>query len=145
MIQRIQTVFLALASGSFFAQFGLPFLSTSNSDQGFFNDLVYNISDNVGLLVVAVLGGLISALAIILYNNRPLQSKITYVAVLLAILLPILAVVLLFQGGYALPVDGNYSYGAGLFLPVISIILLVLAARFINKDENLVRDSDRLR
>ena len=145
MIQRIQTIFLAVASGSFFAQFGLPFLSASNSDKGLFNDLVYNISDNTGLLVVAVLGGLISALAIILFNNRPLQSKITYVAMLLGILLPVLAVVFLVQGGYAFPIEGGYSYGAGLFLPIVSIVLLVLAARFINKDEKLVRDSDRLR
>ena len=145
MIQRIQTIFLALASGSFFAHLGIPFLSKSSSDQGLFNDLVYNVQDNIGLLVVAVLGGIISALAILLFNNRPLQSKITYVAVLLAILLPILAVVFLLQGGYSLPIEENYSYGAGLFMPVVSMILLFLAARFINKDEKLVRDSDRLR
>jgi uncharacterized membrane protein len=64
---------------------------------------------------------------------------------LLGILLPVLAVVFLVQGGYTFPIEGGYSYGAGLFLPIVSIILLVLAARFINKDEKLVRDSDRLR
>jgi hypothetical protein len=34
---------------------------------------------------------------------------------------------------------------AGLFMPALSVLMLILASVFINKDEKLVRSSDRLR
>jgi hypothetical protein len=37
------------------------------------------------------------------------------------------------------------SYQFGIFLPVISLLLLVLASRAIRKDEALVKSADRLR
>ena len=39
----------------------------------------------------------------------------------------------------------EYSLGIGLFLPLLSLILVVMANRSILKDEKLVRSSDRLR
>jgi hypothetical protein len=39
----------------------------------------------------------------------------------------------------------NASYQPGIFLPLISLILIFLASRAIMKDENLVRSADRLR
>lgn len=145
MIQRIQSIFLALASGSFFSQFGLSFAKRSAQDQGFFQDLLYNIQDNTLLLVFTILGGILSLLAIFLFNNRSLQLKLTYGTVVFAVLLPVLAIVLLMNSGYQLTGDSAMSYSAGLFVPILSIVLLVLAGRYIAKDEKLVRDSDRLR
>lgn len=146
MIQRIQSIFLALASGTFFSQFGLSFATRNTQDQGYFQDLMYNIHDDIGLISLTVIGGLISFIAIFFFNNRKLQIRITYLAVICAILLPILAVVMFFQSGATFSDhEPSTTYRAGSFVPVVSIALLTLAARYINKDEKLVSDSNRLR
>ncbi len=145
MIQRIQTIFLALASGSFFSQFGLAFARSTESESGFFADLAYTIHDHIGLLVLTILGGLVSLVAIFLYNNRPLQLRIAYIGIVLAVIVPALALFLFFSTGYKLDDANRINDSAGIYVPLVSILLLALAARFINKDEKLVRSSDRLR
>lgn len=145
MIQRIQSIFLALASGTFFGQFGLAFATSTQSESGFFKDLVYNIHDHVGLLVVTLLGAIASLGAIFLYNNRPLQLRIAYLGIVLAVVLPALALLLFFSSGYKLDATTDVNDSLGIYLPIVSVVLLALAARFINKDEKLVRSSDRLR
>jgi len=42
------------------------------------------------------------------------------------------------------PEDGA-DFGIGFFLPVVALVLNALANRFIQRDERLVRDADRLR
>ncbi len=41
--------------------------------------------------------------------------------------------------------DAGFSYGAGIFFPVISLIFILMANRAIRKDENIVRSADRIR
>jgi hypothetical protein len=40
---------------------------------------------------------------------------------------------------------GTISYSFGSFLPIISAVFAFLAAHFIKKDEQLVRNADRIR
>jgi len=145
MIQRIQTLFLAFASGTFFGQFGLAFATSDKSESGIFADMLYNIHDHVGLLIVTVLGALVSLGAIFLYKNRLLQMRIAYLGIVLAVILPTLALLLFFSAGYKLDSTNAVQDSLGIYLPIVSVFLLALAARFINKDEKLVRSSDRLR
>lgn len=145
MIQRIQSLFLLLCSASFFGLFGLPFATSSVSMPDIFSDMVYNISDNAILLGLCVLGGLVSLGAIFLYNNRELQIKISYVATVLAILLPLTAFLLIYNEGTGGANADKIDDAPGLYLPLVGIIFSVLAARFIRKDENTVRSMDRLR
>ena len=50
--------------------------------------------------------------------------------------------------GVLLPLSGEFQdsqNGIGLFLPVVSVVLLVLANKAIKKDEALIKSIDRLR
>lgn len=145
MIQRIQTIFLALVSGTFAGQFLLPFASSQKTEQVFFEDALYNVQDHIGLLIITGLGILVAMGAIFLYNNRSLQLRLTYVTIVMAILLPILAVWLFFNAGNQMTEGNGVDDGFGLYLPLLGVVFGGLAARFIKKDEKLVKSMDRLR
>jgi hypothetical protein len=145
MIQRIQSIFLLLSGISFFSLFGVPFATSSIAIPNIFNDLVYNIQDSPILLVLCILGGLISIGAIFLFNNRVLQLKLSYLTTVLAILLPLVAMLLVYNEGTFTSSADKISDSFGIYLPILSIVFSILAARFIGKDENTVRGMDRLR
>lgn len=149
MIQRIQTVFLLLAAAAGFGQFALPYLSTEQGNPAAtlpaLSDNVVNPMDNPGLLGLCVLSGIVSVVAIFFFKNRPLQARLAGGAAVAAILLTVLAGFVVFQTVQQLPSGGSTAYGVGLALPVIALIFNWLAAKFIRKDEHLVRSADRLR
>lgn len=145
MIQRLQSIFLFLCGTSFFGLFGVPFADSSVAIPHLFDDNVYNIQDSPILLVLCILGGLISLGAIFLYNNRPLQIKMTYLTTIVAILLPLVAVLLVYNEGTATEKASEINDNFGIYLPIISLVFSILATRFIKKDESTVRSMDRLR
>ncbi|MCY7326910.1 MAG: DUF4293 domain-containing protein [Saprospiraceae bacterium] len=149
MIQRIQSLFLLVASGSIFAQFGLPYLQTPANDPArtvpVLADGVFNPFDNIGILGLTVLAGLASLLAIFLFRNRSLQTRFTIGALLSSGLLLALAGFTAYTTLEALPPGGSAQYQAGLALPVVALLFQWLAGRSIRKDEQLVRSVDRLR
>jgi len=145
MIQRIQSVFLLLCSASFFGLLGVPFATSSVSLPELFSDMVYDVSDNIILLILCILGGIISLGAIFLYNNRGLQLKMSYVATMLSILLPLTAFLLVYNEGTGSANADKIDDAPGLYLPLLGLVFSVLAARFIQKDENTVKSMDRLR
>ena len=149
MIQRIQSIFLLLASGAVFGQFGLPYLETAPNDPSrtmpVLADGVFNPFDNIGLLGLTVLSGLVSFLAIWLYKNRGLQSRLTIGALLSSGLLLALAGFTAYNTLASLPPGGSAHYQAGLALPVVALVFQWLAGRAIGKDERLVKSMDRLR
>lgn len=149
MIQRIQTIFLLIAGAAGFAQFAVPYLSTDTGNPAatlpVLADTVFNPLDNPGLLGLCILGGVVSIFAIFFFKNRPLQARMASGAAAASILLSALAGFVIFQIGQQMPAGGSVQYGIGLGLPVIAMICNWLAARFIRKDEHLVRSADRLR
>ena len=149
MIQRIQSIFLLLASGSIFGQFGLPYLQTPANDPArtlpVLADGVFNPLDNIGLLGLTMLAGLASLLAIFLFRNRSLQTRLTVGALLASGLLLALAGFTAYNTLTSLPPGGSAQYQAGLALPVLALLFQWLAGRSIRKDEQLVRSMDRLR
>jgi hypothetical protein len=98
--------------------------------------------DNLETLLLFGVSGLLSLLTIFLYKNRKLQMRLNGLNISLNILLiGYLAYVLSnLPGGFA-----NSEKGVGLFVPFVSIVLLVIANRFISKDEKLVKSIDRFR
>lgn len=146
MIQRIQSILLLLAAAAVFALFKLPFGSSDGaiSTSALFNDGVFTIQDHVGLLGLFCGAGAIAFITIFLFNNRPLQLKLSRVAIIANVIGIILAIVLFMQDsqtiGAAVPKEE-----LGLGLPILSIIFAAFAIRFINKDEKLVKSMDRLR
>jgi hypothetical protein len=145
MIQRIQSIFLLISSLGFFALFGVPFATSSVAIPQLFADKQYDIQDSPLLLVLCILGGLISSGAIFLFNNRPLQLKLSYIATVLSVLLPVLAILLVLNEGTGAFNADKISDKAGIYLPVVSLIFSILAAKYIRKDDDTVRSMDRLR
>ena len=143
MIQRIQTVYLLLAA---IVAGGLIFvfsLWVQNEISIYVLDLFS--SENVLLKVVpfAFLASAIMAfLTIFLFNNRKLQFVLNRINILINLFL--LGVLLYYL--LLLPGESQISEkGIGVFLPIVSVLLLVLANKAIYKDENLVKSVDRLR
>lgn len=144
MIQRIQSLFLLLSSGAFWIEFALPFATTDVASPGVLSDMVYNIQDSPILLALTVIGGLVTFGAIFLFNNRGLQKRLSYMGVVMAILLPLVAFLLIYneRTGEAL---GDVNDGLGIYPPIIALIFAILAGRAIGKDDKLVKSMDRLR
>ena len=78
MIQRIQSIYLLLATGAFGGQFVLPYLFTDANNPATtlpaMADGILNPFDNFGLLGLTALVVILSFAAIFLYKNFELQS-----------------------------------------------------------------------
>ena len=146
MIQRIQSIFLFLAGGASLGLFGLPFATTPKAIESsmIFGDALYNVNDQMGLSVLFGLAGVLAIIAIFLFRNRGLQSKVSLSALILNIGGLVFAIYYLTQnlteaGKAAI----EFAFG-GVF-PLLSILFCFLAYRFIRKDDKLVKSMDRLR
>jgi len=136
MIQRIQTIYLALAA---MVSAGLNFVFhlwiTMDNVIIFAMDVIY--------ILAAFLGSaLLSLIAIFSFKNRKSQFVMGRLNIILNLIL------LGFFVYQSLNVSGETKVsekGIGMFIPIISIVLLVLANKAIKKDEDLVKSVDRLR
>lgn len=145
MIQRIQSLFLLLASGSFFSEFALPFASTPNKAKAFFSDMLYNVYDHPALMALAGIGGVLALVTIFLFKNRELQKRMGYLLIVLAILLVAVAFLLMMNAGIELNSSLKINDELGLYMPAVAIVMAVMANRFITKDIKIVKSMDRLR
>lgn len=145
MLQRIQTIFLFLAAASFFALFYLPFAKSDVAAGTLLSDNLYSVEDHILLGGLCILGGILSLVAIFLYKNRPLQMRIGYFIIVSAILIVVSAIMLFMNEANTIDGSVNISEGVGIGMPIVTIILVALANRFIKKDQNIVKSMDRLR
>ena len=137
MIQRIQTIYMILALAcSGILPFVFPLWTTSDAKQFFF-------MANTAYSALFGLSVSLSILSILFYKKRQHQFVINRLNMILnLILLGLFVYRSLNLSGEALMVSEK---GIGMFLPIISIIFLVLANKAIKKDEDLVKSVDRLR
>ncbi|GAA4112775.1 DUF4293 domain-containing protein [Aquimarina addita] len=136
MIQRIQTIYLLLVAA---LSGGISFLFPYGISQ---SGAVLFIQDNMTVLGIFVGSAFLSLLTIFLFKNRKLQFVLGRINILLNFIL--LGVFVY----WLLPVSGETQVSEkdiGMFIPVISIVLLVIANKAIKKDEDLVKSVDRLR
>lgn len=146
MIQRIQSIFLLLASASAFALFAVPFASSSEPvSAGIYADGVYNLYDSIGLLVVFSVAGALALISIFMFKNRKNQMMVGRLAIMTNVIGILLVMVLYFNQPAELQSVNDQKNYPGLLLPVAFLVFGILALRAIKKDENLVRSSDRLR
>lgn len=145
MIQRLQSIFYLLTGVAFSLEFLFPFAISNINTTKYFEDFKYNIQDHTVLLVLTVLGAVLALVNIFMYKNRPLQIRLGYLLIILAILLPAMAVILILTDGNTTISGEQISERAGIFLPIVAIIMAVLGNRYVKKDENVVRSMDRLR
>lgn len=145
MIQRIQSIFLLLASITFFLQFVFNFATSDKTTPGFLNDKIYNVLDNPVLLGLTILGGAVALISIFSFRNRRLQLRLGYLVIVLCILLPLVAMLLIYNESTVLSKGVEINEGLAIYLPIIGLITTILATRYINKDNKLVKSMDRLR
>lgn len=136
MLQRIQTVYLLIAA---IVSLGLIFVfALWQSEEG---SAVY-AQDQLTIFIMFIGSGLLSLVSIFMFKNRKLQFVLGRINIILNFFL--LGVFVYWS--LSLPGEMNISEkGIGMFLPIISIVFLVLANKAIKKDEDLVKSVDRLR
>ena len=138
MIQRIQSVWLLLASIFDAITFRFPFYVGDWQRDATPATVDLNAQSTIWLTILTVLTGVLAFVNIFLFNNRKLQLKLTYAGLALcAVLLTLyfLEIGHFFSGDIAL---------WSLFYFAIFVFYL-LAARGIRKDEKLIKSLDRLR
>lgn len=137
MIQRIQTIYLLLAfvvTGILL--FFIPLWTMKDGKEFYFmQSQVYTIL--LGLSTTLTL------LSIVSYKKRQNQFVIGRLNIILNLILLGLFVYRSLNLSGETPAVSEK--GIGMFLPVVTIVLLVLANKAIKKDEDLVKSVDRLR
>ncbi len=155
MLQRIQSVYLLLAGLVMFSLFLFPVvhnvpvggtLSTIKVS-GVYQDVSGVLTQTqsfVFLIAGTAIVGLLPIILIFLYKNRKKQMALVYGCLLLII-------------GYSFWMEqtvrsvtdnlnlNTNNFGIGALLSSVSIVLLILAAKAIQRDEKLVKSADRLR
>ncbi len=125
MLQRIQTVYMLLAiiTLAYSAYLGI------------------NVMDNVFAMGYGV-SALLVFINLFLYKKRAVQIKLNYLVILLILLLSGLS---LYQSGI---VSGEKSFSKKdieWLIPLVSIVFLLTANKYIKRDEALVKSVDRIR
>lgn len=136
MIQRIQTIYLMVAA---FTAGVLPFLMPLWTGS---NNQPYYFTAQLSYMILFGLSTFLSVVSIFFYKTRQHQFVLGRLNILLNL---ILLGLLLFDSGTLSGDVASSKKGIGLVLPFVSIVLLVLANKAIQKDEKLVKSSNRLR
>ena len=148
MIQRIQTLFLLLAVLFLTVQAFTPMiLSTAPEPQGVFQDGRLFVSEYTVSLALLSASILASFLTIWLFKKRKLQKNLVILSIVLIIACNVAGFFYFFPSGQLATntVQAGLKPGIGALFPLLGLILLVLAYRFIDKDEKTVKSMDRLR
>lgn len=137
MIQRIQSIWLLLAAFCVFLTLKFSTYVGTNKDlipSSFLNGIA-----TLPLIFVTLAVGILTFITIFLYKNRKLQLRLA----ILALLLETGLLFLYYKEIQTYIGKGTFSITAILHAAVI--IFLILAARGINSDNKLIKDSNRLR
>jgi hypothetical protein len=133
MIQRIQTIWLLLASAAAFSVLRFPFYYTPTPFA-----LEINGSAQYSTLISLAFSACLSFITIFLYGNRMLQLKVVIVNFLLSVLV-----------GYFVYKIVLANPGGGFTLPSLALfiipVLQIMAMVNIYKDEMKVKSADRIR
>ncbi|WP_020566999.1 DUF4293 domain-containing protein [Neolewinella persica] len=146
MIQRLQSIFLLLASGSCFGLFGTDVADSEVklTDSDLFSDGSFNVFDHPVIIAAFAVAGVLFLANIFLFRNRPLQMKLA-TAGIFATGIGIGWGVFEYFTDTAASIPDAISPDFGLAFPVLIIVFGALANKYIKKDEKLVRSADRLR
>jgi 4-amino-4-deoxy-L-arabinose transferase-like glycosyltransferase len=137
MIQRIQSIWLLLAAVCAFLTLKFSTYVGTNKDlipSSFLNGIA-----TLPLIFVTLATGILALVTIFLYKNRKQQWWFT----LLAGALEVGLIFLYYREIQTYVGKGTFSITAILHAAVI--LFLILAARGINSDDKLIKDSNRLR
>jgi hypothetical protein len=155
MLQRIQSIYLLLASLAIFALFFFPLVHNVYINgqpvtimvTGVFTDTGGHQAHTqffVALTAATAIVGLIPLVIIFLYKNRKQQIALCWSAILVIIGYSFWMSQMAKGVMGAIEID-THNWGIGLFLSTISILLIIFAYKAIQRDEKLVKSADRLR
>ena len=136
MIQRVQSVWLLLAAACAFAGFKFSYFSGTKLNDTALHEL--NATSTLLLMITTIAVGTLALITIFLYKKRSLQLRLCVMGILLEAVL-----IFLYYRETTTYTQGTYSLTA--ILHSIIVLAFVLAARGINKDEKLIKTSERLR
>lgn len=155
MIQRIQTLFLLLALAGYVLLFFFPIAS-------FFSEMAYyklyvteirnmGIDENqfsrymiLPMLIVLSLIIVLVVVSILRYRNRLYQIRLNKISILLTVFL-IAGIFYFYPNRIENRIGAGADFEIGAYFPLASLLFLILANRFILKDEKLIRSIDRIR
>ncbi|MBX0333785.1 DUF4293 domain-containing protein [Pontibacter sp. HSC-14F20] len=165
MIQRIQTVFLALIVVAMVSLLFLPLWSKVDITTGeevvltawslFFQTVneqgeavqagAQTGTSTIAIGILAIVAAGVALYEIFQYKSRLNQMKFGLInsMVLIALFGTSFYYANYVGNGMASGNEGNYE--AGFYMPILALLLNALANRFIKRDEDLVRSADRLR
>jgi hypothetical protein len=139
MLQRLQTIWLLLTAICAFLTVRLSFYSGNIELPGKPVSFEYlNAAFNMWILIITIALVCLSVIAIFLYKNRKLQSRLA----LLGLLLSLFNIFLYYKQTLRFTI-GNYDLTA--MLTLVIPVFLFMALRGIYKDQKLVKSLDRLR
>jgi len=159
MIQRIQTIYLALVAVLSILGLCLPIgkFYQGTHTVATYNNFVLIPSEDYGqafstinlgpiaLGVLLIIVALITLMSIMLYRHRMRQLRLTIFSTILLVGYVAYYAFLTWKYTLAVNPDTTYHLRIAAVLPVVSIILNCLAIHGIRRDEALVRSLDRLR
>ena len=143
MIQRIQSLWLLLASICAFAGLKIAFYTGNLMPEGnvapgvnLYQEIngMYSILCNVLTIIIAVM----AFISIFLYSNRKLQIKFCIATMFLEI-------TLLIYYWFSIKIFKEGTYSLGSLLQLLVLVFLLLSVKGIAKDKRIVAESDRLR
>lgn len=157
MIQRIQTVYLAIAAILLAVVFFFPIITYINEGQIWLEVYLKGFKDNsspalglsnlmlLPLQLLNLIAMLMAVFSIFLYKNRKMQMRMARLGIVMVLV--VVALIFFYFGNTLAKVtstvpDFNHT---GIYLILVSLVMFVLANRSIQKDDKLVRAADRLR
>ncbi len=153
MIQRIQTVYLLLASIAYSLLFYFPINEMLFGNRvlvlniwGLYEqngDNLEQIAEAYPILILSILSVILPFLIIFLFKNRKLQMRLTLNASIIS--LGLMGLNLYYLYHVATTNETQIGFSVGLVLPLVAFILQILAFRAIRKDDLLIKSIDRIR
>ncbi len=150
MIQRIQTIFLFLVVVLLITFNFLPYWQSNTEDITLFSygyqftegeNTILEFGLYTAVAVLSGIGALVALIEIFMYKNRMLQMMMSVInSFILMITIGLMAYFI-----YELQKSTPGKFEPGSFALAMAMFMNILARRFIQKDENLVRSVDRIR
>lgn len=151
MIQRIQSIYLAIAILAMSLALLLPFATYSILEEtteytalGF--ERHKELSFFLPVLYPILMSLILSLLAVFSFKNRKRQltfNKINFLVVMISIVFVFVNFNQI-ESTFSL-VPENIDYGIGFFFPILAFVAILMANRAINQDEKLIKSMDRIR
>lgn len=140
MIQRIQTIWLLLAALCAFLSFKFAYYSGTILENGINTFKKLDATANIMLIAGTAAVGILALIAIFLYKTRKIQLRLCLVGLVLEA-----GVIFLYYNEVKKFMPGTGTYALTALLQGCIVLLFFLAAKGINNDDKIIKESNRLR